>query len=147
MVEDELVRQKAQELGITVSDADVDAQINKMLRLRSGNRRCRTDGDAFTDAISRRRRSSRQHLRLCQRHRRHARLQRYDVTPTLTPFPSATPSPTPNATEEATQFSKTRDDFFTTIRSPPGVSDADIREYFRMQALRDKVRDAVITDV
>ncbi len=69
------------------------------------------------------------------------------MTPTLTPFPSATPSPTPNATERRRQFATQRDDYFAAIRSQTGLSDADIRDYFRMQALREKVRDAVITDV
>ncbi len=70
-----------------------------------------------------------------------------NVTPTLTPFPSATPSPTPNATEQANNAVTQRNDFFSSIRGSTGVSDADIREYFRMLALREKVRDAVITDV
>jgi len=69
------------------------------------------------------------------------------VTPTTTPFPSATPAPTLNATEEATQAQKTQNDFFTSMRSTAGVTDADIRQYFRALALREKVRDAVITDV
>src|SRR5262249_39552508 len=37
--------------------------------------------------------------------------------------------------------------FFANMRSTAGVSDADVRNYFRSLALREKVRNAVITDV
>ncbi len=143
MVEDELVRQKAQELGITVSDADVDAQIEKTFgynpetaglaptptqTLTPSPTPLVSPTPTLTPTIT-------------------PTVDVSTVTPTTTPFPSATPSSTPNATEQATQFVQTRDDFFATIRSQTGVSDADLRDYFRIQALRQKVRDAVITDV
>src|SRR5262249_23319813 len=53
----------------------------------------------------------------------------------------------PNATEEATQYVKNKSDLLSSISTSAGVSQADVLAYFHDQALRQKVRDAVITDV
>lgn len=143
MVEDELARQKANELGITVSDADIDAQINKLfgydpttagLEPTATPSPTQSPTPLVSPTPSLVPTSS-------------PTPDPASVTPTTTPFPSATPAPTLNPTEQATQAATRRGDFFASIRNMTGVSDADIREYFRMQALREKVRDAVITDV
>jgi len=143
MVEDELIRQKAQTLNISVSEADVDAQIQKLF----GNNPA-TAGQTPTPTPS----PTVSPTPLVSPTptlvpTATATPDLTTVTPTTTPFPSATPAPTLNATEEATQTQKTQNDFFSQMRSSAGVSDADIRQYFRALALREKVRDAVITDV
>ncbi|MEP7290638.1 MAG: peptidylprolyl isomerase [Chloroflexota bacterium] len=148
MVEDELVRQKAAELGITVSDADIDAQINKLFGYdpaTAGLEPTATPSPTSspTPLVS-------PTPSLVPTASPTPLPTSADVptgTPTLTPFPTATASPTPNATERADNATTLRNDFFSSVRGSTGVSDADIREYFRMQALREKVRDAVITDV
>jgi len=148
MVEDELVRQKAQELGIDVTDAEVDAQINKYFGYNpetAGAEPTATPSPtpSPTPLVS----PTPSLVPTASPTPVPTATLELTPTQTLTPFPTATASPTPNATEKADQFTKTRDDYFTTIRQSAGLSDADIREYFRMQALRIKVRDAVLTDV
>ncbi len=143
MVEDELIHQKAQELGITVSDAEVDAQIQKSFGFDASKAGIEptatlTPTTTPTPLVSPTPTPVRSPT---------ATPDLTTVTPTVTPFPSATPSPTPNVTEEATQAAQQSQDFFSQIRSSTGVSDGDIRNYFRAQALRLKIRDAVITDV
>lgn len=143
MVEDELVRQKAAELGITVSEDEVDAQIKKTFGYDPATAglappETPVPTQSPTPLVT----STASPVPTASN-----TPDMTTVTPTLTPFPSATPSPTPNATEEATQAQEQQDSFFASIRSQTGVSDGDIREYFRMVTLREKVRDAVITDV
>jgi peptidyl-prolyl cis-trans isomerase C len=145
MVEDELVRQKAQELGITVSDAEVDAQIQKMFGFDAETAGIPPTATPIptetpTPLVSPTPSPERTIAPT-------ATVDLTTVTPTVTPLPSATPSATPNATEEATQAAAASQTFFSSVRSSTGVSDGDIRNYFRMLALREKVRDAVITDV
>lgn len=148
MVEDELVRQRAQELGITVSDEDIDAQINKLFGYDPATAGLEptatlTPTSSPTPLVS----PTPSLAPTASPTAAAAATDEAGATPTLTPFPSATPSPTPNATERADQATTLRNSFFSNVRNTTGVSDADIREYFRMQALREKVRDAVITDV
>ncbi|MCC6801923.1 MAG: peptidylprolyl isomerase [Anaerolineae bacterium] len=145
MVEDELVRQKAQELGITVTEDDLNAEIAKLFGYDPA-----TAGIEPTASPS----PTPSHTPLVSPTPSpvpSATLTptpgEVTGTPTVTPLPSATPSSTPNATEIATQAAERETDFFAQIRTLTGASDADIRDYFRMNALRDKVRDAVITDV
>lgn len=145
MVEDELIRQKARELGITVSDAEVDAQIQKSFGFDAETAgvpptATTVPTETPTPLVSPTPSPERTLAPT-------ATVDLTTVTPTVTPLPSATPSATPNATEEATQAANASQTFFSNIRSSTGVSDGDIREYFRMQVLREKVRDAVITDV
>ncbi len=143
MVEDELVRQKAADLGITVSEAEVDKKIDEVFGYNPDTygvpgTATPTPTQSPTPLVS----PTPSPVPTAS-----ATPDMTTVTPTSTPFPTATPSPTPNVTEEATQVAGLRDDFFANIRAETGVSNNDIRDYFRMLALRDKVRDAVITDV
>lgn len=145
MVEDELVRQKAQELGITVSDEELNAEIAKLFGYDPETAGLEptitpTPTQSPTPLVS-------PTPSPIPSPTLTPTPNDITVTPTVTPLPSATPSSTPNATEVATQAATRREDFFASIRSMTSVSDADIRDYFLMQVLRDKVRDAVITDV
>ena len=148
MVDDELVRQKAAELGITVNDADIDAQINKLFGY-----------DPETAGLEPTATPSATPSPTALVSPTPSLVPTASPTPTstptdlptptasLTPVPSSTPSPTPNATERADNATTLRNTFFSNVRGMTGVSDADILDYFRMLALREKVRDIVITDV
>lgn len=142
MVDDELVRQKADELGITVSEDEVDAKIADFFGYDPAAYAAEPTATPSPTA-------SKTPLVSPTPSPSPTASPTPDqtATPTLTPFPTATASATPDATQRADQFSTSRSDYFASIRSQTGLSDADIRDYFRMQALRDKVRDAVITDV
>ncbi len=72
-----------------------------------------------------------------------------DVTPTVTATPLATLPPTATLTndEQTKQFQDNRDTVFRDIRKQTGMSDADINRYFELQALRTKLQDAVSTDI
>lgn len=148
MIDDALVRQQAAELGITVSDAEIDARIAEFfgydpqlgLTEPTATPTATTSPTPFvsptpslTPTVSPTPTAS--------------PTPEFTATPTLTPAPTETPSPTPNPTERAEAFTGERDDFFSRVRSSAGVSDAQLRAYFEMQALRDAVRDAVLGDV
>ena len=143
MVEDELIRQKAQTLNISVSDADIDVQIEKLFGYDPATAGqtptpSPTPTESPTPLVS----PTPSTVPTAS-----PTPDLSTITPTTTPLPSATPTSTPNATEEAAQVQKAQTDFFTNMRSTASVSDADIRQYFRTLALREKVRDAEITDV
>jgi hypothetical protein len=72
-----------------------------------------------------------------------------ELTPTLTytPQPTLPPAPTLSGTEQAQQFQTNRDDYFRELRQKAGVGDADVRAYFEIQVLREKVRDAIAKDI
>jgi peptidyl-prolyl cis-trans isomerase D len=67
--------------------------------------------------------------------------------PTATEFPTATPSPTPDATQRADTFNTNRNDFFGAIRTDTGLGDAELNRYFEIQALREKLSDALTAEM
>jgi len=72
-----------------------------------------------------------------------------EPTATITPteFPTVPPAPTLNATEQVNEFNTNRDSFFSDIRRQTGWSDGDIRNFFELQALRFKLREAVTAEI
>lgn len=70
----------------------------------------------------------------------------FTPTTTLTPVPSNTPAPTQNATEMAESFNTVRNDMFAELRSQTGMSDADIRAYFGVLALYEAMRDHLTSE-
>ena len=148
MVDDELVRQKAAELGITVTDADIDAQINRYIGYdpeTAGLEPTATPSPTAspTPLVS----PTPSNTPAPTATPTEVPTDQPSPTPSLTPAPSSTPTATPNPTERAQNATDLKNSFFTNVRNMTGVSDGDIRDYFRGLALREKVRDAVITDV
>ena len=148
MVDDELVRQKAAELGITVTDADIDAQINRYIGYdpeTAGLEPTATPSPTAspTPLVS----PTPSNTPAPTATPTEVPTDQPSPTPSLTPAPSSTPTATPNPTERAQNATDLKNSFFTNVRNMTGVSDGDIRDYFRTLALREKVRDAVITDV
>lgn len=145
MIDDVLVRQQAEERGITVSDAEVDAQIARFfgydpefgLTEPTATPTATVSPTPFvsptptlTPTVSPTPTAS--------------PTPEFTSTPTFTPAPSETPTSTPNPTERAESFTDDRDDFFGRVRGAAGISDAQLRTYFEAQALRVAVRDAVL---
>jgi hypothetical protein len=149
MIEEQLIRNAAKEKGITVSQADIDAQINKFFGYTPP---VVVGADATAEATA-----------------------TVTPTPTITPTPFVSPTPSPVPTATATlavtatvtptpgatlpptatltndaqikQFQDNRDTVFRDLRTQTSMSDADIKSYFELQALRVKLQDAIATDV
>lgn len=142
MIEDELVRQKAAELGITVTDADIDQEIfdffgydpNAALTTPTPTPEPSNTPTPFVSPTPSPTRTP-------------TLTPEFTPTPSVTPAPSSTPEPTPNATQRAETFNSDRSSFFAEIRSAAGVSDAEIRAFFEMRALRKALRDAVTAEM
>jgi hypothetical protein len=138
MIDDRLIRQRAAELGISVSDADIQEQVNQFFgydpqAALSSPTPTVTPTITPTPFVSPTP-SSTPTL---------TTTPELTATATFTPFPSATPTPTPDATQRAEAFNTNRDDFFATLRQQTGLSDADINAYFEDRALRAALRDQV----
>ncbi len=149
MVEEQLIRIAAKEKGITVSQDEINEQINKYFGYTPPPV---AGAEATAEATA-----------------------TVTPTPTITPTPfvSPTPSPVPTTTptpaqtatatstplatlpptatltndEQAKNFQNNKDSVFRDIRKQTGMSDADITSYFELQALRLKLQDAVATDI
>jgi len=152
MIEDELIRNAAAERGIAITDADIDEQIQEYFGFTPEELTAEATAEATGEATA-----------------------EATATPTLTPTPyvSPTPSPTPTVTptpeftptpsatplatipptatltgtEQAQQFRDNRDAYFADMRQQTGLSDADIRAYFEIQALRAALQDSVTAEV
>ena len=123
MVEDELVRQKAKELGITVSDDELNAEIAKIFGYDP--EKAGIDPTASPTPTQSRTPLVSPTPSTVPTSTLTPTPAEVTGTPTVTPLPSATPSSTPNATEIATQAATRETDFFAQIRSLTGASDAD----------------------
>ncbi|HRE47482.1 MAG TPA: peptidylprolyl isomerase [Aggregatilineales bacterium] len=66
------------------------------------------------------------------------------ATPTFTPFPTGIPTATPGATEQFTTFDDNRKNYIKEATALSGYGEAEIRTYFAEQALREKVRKIII---
>lgn len=68
-----------------------------------------------------------------------------EVEPTITntPFPTIAPSATPSAQEQLDNQQEQIDTLYSAIRQETGMSNEDIDEYFRTQALRTKLAEEV----
>ncbi len=140
MVDDVIVRQQAQKMGITASADDIQNQINQFFGY---------DPKAVADQLN-----------ATATVEPSATPTPFvsptpTVTPTVTPtpaaqptataspFPSVTPAPTLNATQRADQYNTNKTSTFQTFKDTARVSDADINAYFETQALRTKLSEQV----
>lgn len=142
MIETELIRQRAAELGITITDADVEAQIEDFFGY---------DPEAILSTATPTAEPSVTPTPLVSPTATPtlAATATLAATPTLefTPVPSSTPEPTLNATELADRFNTVRGDTFRAIQTAAGVSEADVRQHFADLALRAKLRDSVTAEL
>lgn len=148
MIEDELVRQKASELGITVSDEELQEEINEFFGYDPNvgvvePTASPTATSSPTPVVS----PTPSQVPTATHTPTVTPTPEVEPTATTTPVPSATPSATPNAEERAQQYNETRTSFFDAVLSSAGISQEVLNDYFEMRVLRTKVRDAVLTDV
>lgn len=67
-----------------------------------------------------------------------------EPTVTTTPFPTVAPPPTRTAAEQREVLGDVRDDFFTFARREAGYSRDDVMNYFEMVALRTRLAEQVV---
>jgi parvulin-like peptidyl-prolyl isomerase len=155
MIDDRIVARAAENLGITVTDEEVEAKINEYFNYDPaetaliGVEPTATPTETITPTpfVS----------------------PTPSPIPTETPIPTATatetlppdgtlptatlnitaaptePTPTLSATEVEGNYLTNRDEFFNNIQNLTGVSRSDIYDYFRALTLRDKVAETVAT--
>ncbi|HLY29067.1 MAG TPA: peptidylprolyl isomerase [Aggregatilineales bacterium] len=68
-------------------------------------------------------------------------------TPTPSPFPTGLPTATPGPTERKQTFDKNRTDYLAQAAKLTGASEADVRQLFYEQVLRDKVEESLFGKV
>jgi parvulin-like peptidyl-prolyl isomerase len=155
LVQDEQIRQAATERGLTVSDADIDAAIQRFFNFTAPEVvRAEATPEATPEASATPTITPTPFVSPTP-----------SPTPTLTPtatatttpeptatitpteFPTVPPAPTLNATEQVDEFNTSRNNFFNELRRQTGWSDGDIRNYFQLQSLRFKLQEAVTADI
>lgn len=142
MIDNVLVKQQAETMGITVSDDDVQAQIQQFFNFdpeAAAGEPTPTPEPSVTPTPFVSPTPSPEPTST----------PTPEMTPTasVTPMASATPLATPDATQRAQDFETSRNDFFGYISRITGLSEADIRVYFEEQALRAAVSDAQSADM
>lgn len=141
MIEDELIRQRAAELGISVTQDDIQKQINEFFGYdpeAAAAEPTPTTEPTLTPTpfVSPTPTNTPTPTQTPE----------FTPTATFTPFPSATPTSTPDATQRAEEFNTLRNDFFGSLRRDAGLSDADLNKYFEDRALRAALHDQVTAD-
>lgn len=149
MIEEQLIRNAAKEKGITVSQADIDEQINKFFGYTPPKV---VSADATAEAtatVTPTETITPTPFVSPTPSPAPTTTPTPEVTPTITPTPLATLPPTATLTgdEQKKQFQDQRDTVFRDLRQQTGMNDGDINNYFELQALRIKLQDAVSTDI
>lgn len=153
LVDEALVRQKAQELGITVSAEDVDRQIEEFFGFNSetaGQPPTETPEPTITPTPFVSPTPSPEPtatLTPTPVEATEEATEEAETTPTGTPFPTVQPTATLTADEQVELYQQTRSNYFALIRRNARISDETIRTYFEAEALRRAVRDAVAEDI
>jgi parvulin-like peptidyl-prolyl isomerase len=157
MVEDAIVRQKAAELGITVSQEDIDAARQDYFGFdpaTAGMPPTPTITPTITPTpfVSPTPSPEPSATPTTEATAEVTPEVTSEATPeveptvTWTPLPTFTPTATLTADELVTQFQTNVDEYYDTIRSNTGLSSDVTDRYFERLALRKAVRDAVTVD-
>ncbi len=149
MVDDILIRQQATERGITVSEAQIDAQITSFIGydeadfVEADTEPTATPEPTITPTpfVSPTPSPTPLPTATPEAEITEEATETVDGTPTTTPVP---PTPTLTAAEVQDEFETIRDAFFNQITSSARISQDRLRQYYEMQALREAVRDAVV---
>jgi len=148
MIDDALIRQQAEAMGITVSDEQVQERIQQFFGYDP-------NAGLFTATPSPAPTASPTPFITATP----SPIPTETQTPTTTPTPeiTATASVTPQATATATStpdaatreatFNSTRDDFFSYVTTTSQINEGDLQNYFKTQALREAVLEQVTADM
>jgi parvulin-like peptidyl-prolyl isomerase len=155
VIDDELVREKAAELGITVTDEDVQEQIQKFFEYTPSEPEPGAESTAEATAEATEAATATptpfvsptpSPVPTETAEPTTTPTPEVEPTATLTPLPSATFLPTLDATQRAEQFSSRIDTTFANVRASANVSQEAIDTFFEAKALREKVAQAVLAD-
>lgn len=153
MIADEIVRIKAAELGVTISEADIQKQIDQFFGF---------DADAVAEMESSATAEATAEVTATVEPsptptayvsptpsptRTPTLTPEFTPTASVTPGPTGTPQPTLSAAERREQYSSAVDNFLRQFRSATGLGEDAFRAYFEVQALRAAVRDAVTPEI
>ncbi|MBZ0293765.1 MAG: peptidylprolyl isomerase [Anaerolineae bacterium] len=150
MVDELLIRQKAEELGITVSEEDVDQQIQEFFGFdpeTAGLPPTETPEPTITPTPFVSPTPSPAPTDTPTPEVTEEATEAVEATPTWTPFPTLPPTATLTADEQTDLFEETRDSYLALIRSTANISNDTIRSYFEARALRKAVRDELMSDM
>lgn len=141
MIDDVIVRQQAEELGVSVTEEDIQNEINQYFGYDP------VAAVAEPTPTSEPTASPTPFVSPTPSPvPTNTPTPEFTPTPTVTPLATNTPVPTPGPTQRYETFTSNRDGFFASIRSQAGVSDAEINAYFATLALRNKLRDTVFAE-
>lgn len=157
MIADELVKMEAAERGITVSEDDIDREMEEFFGSSGIPGLIALEGDDDDEATPETDPTatptpfvsptpSPEPTPTAEPTEDPEATDDPEATATVTPFPSATPAPTLSPEEEAEQLQETVDSAVSSISSDAGVSQDFVKEYFEVQALRAALRDEVELD-
>ncbi|MFO7323270.1 MAG: peptidylprolyl isomerase [Chloroflexota bacterium] len=146
MIEDRLVRAKAAELGITVSEEDIQEQINEYFEYTPSVDEVASP-EATAEATDEATPTATPFVSPTPSPEPSATpTPETEPTATLTPLPTVSPVPTLSPTERAEQYNTRVEQVFANVRSSAGVSQEAIDAYFEMQALRQALAEVVTAD-
>ncbi|MBW4436074.1 MAG: peptidylprolyl isomerase [Pleurocapsa minor GSE-CHR-MK-17-07R] len=150
IIDDTLVRQQAEALGITVTDEDIDAQIEDFFGYdpiaASGTATPTSEPSITPTPIVSPTASPTLPPTATPEATAEATI---DATPTIsvTAAPTNTAVPTLNPTEIAEQYVEVRDDVLGSIRSLAGIDDTLLRRHFETLALREALTESLSAEM
>nr|WP_290666610.1 peptidylprolyl isomerase [Ardenticatena sp.] len=147
MIEETLMREKAAELGVTVSNEEVDTRLRQIIATQL-NAITQADADATATAVAQRAATQTAEAAAATPRPTSVMTETESITSTTPITPTATPFPTPTPnilTEEA--FRTGLENYLKAIDVFFDFTEADLREIVFNEVLREKVREAVIADV
>jgi parvulin-like peptidyl-prolyl isomerase len=152
LVDDELIRQKAVEMGITVTDEQIESQKQDYFGFdpeTAGVEPTATLTPTITPTpfVSPTPSPIPSETPTPTAEPSATPTPEVEPTATWTPLPTFTPTATLTVDELQTQFETNVGDFYSTIRTATGLSDEFIDRYFEVRALRQAVRDALTADM
>ncbi|NOK85701.1 MAG: hypothetical protein GFH27_549367n16 [Chloroflexi bacterium AL-W] len=151
MIDDRLILQEANRLGLTVTDEEIDREIERFLEIGEfdsfdpfivGEEDDDEDSAQATDEPT----LTPTPLVSPTPSPEPTQTPESDTTatPTTTPFPSATPTDVPSSAERQQQINDVVAGFYRNVGRDAGVSRGDIREIFRVRVLRNKLAREVL---
>jgi parvulin-like peptidyl-prolyl isomerase len=159
MIDDAIVRQKAAELGVSVTSADVDKAIEDYFAdllfydpdvLAEGATEATPEATSEATEEPTATPTSTPTPYVSPTPSLTPTITptpEFTATATLTPFPTVPATPTQTAQEVRAQFDENVEAFLTRIARDAGLSRDDVRAWFESKAIRKAVRDVIATDV
>lgn len=161
MIDEQIIAQQAEELGVTVDEGAVEEQVEQFFNFTAATEEAATEEateeaePTATDIVYVSPTPSPAPTETPQPTPTPLATEEVaateevnpDVTPTLTPRPTLIPSETPSFENQQVAFEETVEDFYQDARVEADLSRETVRDYFRYQVLLQELRDTVTEDV